>query len=512
VLVHKGLRITTNSISQLQNRPVVAWAREHNVGVVWTIPDHPWVDESDAAAVRVAITVIADKPQTAVRAEVDNLGVITKQVEVPGGLNEDLSAAIDVVSAAQKPLRANQNLSGRGVILRGSGFVVDRSEAAHLTALDTKNSKVLKPFYMGRDIVDQPRGLQVIDLGRCTEQEARSYPTLFDIVRDRVWPERKGKAEASAREFWWQFWRTRDEFRTALHGMSRYIITPYVSKHRFFIFVDQQVVPDDTVVGIAVQDALILGVLSSTIHIVWALTAGTTLEDRPRYNNTTCFDAFPFPKTAPELGVKIATLTEQLDRHRKDALARNPKVTMTGMYNVVEKFRRHDALTPKEREIHQIAACGVLRDLHEQLDALVAQAYGWSWPLEREEILERLVALHDERTEEERNGSVHWLRPEYQVSRLANSPALQMAPNSECLSSSKRQIEDGKLPWPAKSAEQIAAIFSLISSESFLPREVAALFDNARAELIQRHLETLAMVGEVRMNSDGRYQAVGIAA
>jgi hypothetical protein len=31
------------------------------------------------------------------------------------------------------------------------------------------------------------------------------------------------------------------------------------------------------------------------IHVTWALATGGTLEDRPRYNKTSCFDPFPFP-------------------------------------------------------------------------------------------------------------------------------------------------------------------------------------------------------------------------
>ena len=95
----------------------------------------------------------------------------------------------------------------------------------------------------------------------------------------------------------------------------------------------------------------------------------------------------------------------------------------TGMYNVVEKLRSGEALTEKERRIHEVAACGVLRDLHDELDRLVADAYGWPWPMETEEILARLVALHDERAEEEKRGPapvVRWLRPDYQIPRFSD--------------------------------------------------------------------------------------------
>ncbi|MEX0843451.1 MAG: DNA methyltransferase, partial [Gemmatimonadota bacterium] len=59
--------ITTNSITQTFNRGVVANAMDKDVGVVWAIPTHPWVDEAGSAAVRVAMTVMEREPASAVR-------------------------------------------------------------------------------------------------------------------------------------------------------------------------------------------------------------------------------------------------------------------------------------------------------------------------------------------------------------------------------------------------------------------------------------------------------------
>jgi len=120
----------------------------------------------------------------------------------------------------------------------------------------------------------------------------------------------------------------------------------------------------------------------------------------------------------PRRRARIAGVAERLDAHRKAALARDERVTTTGMYNVVEKLRSGAQLTTKEQAVHTLAACGVLRDLHEELDALVSESYGWEWPQPRDIILERLVALHDERVREERAGKVRWLRPDYQVPRF----------------------------------------------------------------------------------------------
>lgn len=225
------------------------------------------------------------------------------------------------------------------------------------------------------------------------------------------------------------------------------------------------------------------------------------------YTKSRSFDPFPFPHPSPEQRARIAEFAERLDKHRKDALARDERVTMTGMYNVVEKLRGGEKLTDKERAVHEIAACGVLRDLHDELDALVAEAYGWPWPMEREEILERLVALHDERVEEEKRGIVRWLRPEYQIPRFGKGagPAPELAlPEAETEVAKMVEAQ----PWPARAVDQIAAVHARVAASPAAPDEVAAAFTGARPELVRRHLETLAEVGEARALPDGRYEAV----
>ena len=179
---------------------------------------------------------------------------------------------------------------------------------------------------------------------------------------------------------------------------------------------------------------------------------------------------------------------------------------MTGMYNVVEKLRTGEALTPKERKIHEIAACGVLKDLHDELDALVAQAYGWEWPLEKEVILERLVALHDERVKEEKAGKVRWLRPDYQIPRFGKDLPTP-APDLGLAEAEPAKAKKAKRPaWPADVISQIHAIKRLLATEALTADELAARFASAKPEIVRRHLDILFTMGEVLQNPDGRYQ------
>ena len=86
---------------------------------------------------------------------------------------------------------------------------------------------------------------------------------------------------------------------------------------------------------------------------------------------------------------------------------------MTALYDVLKKERRGEDLDESEREIHEQGLVGVLRELHDDLDAAVADAYGWNAGLPDEEILQRLVDLSAERRAEEEEEHVRYLRPEY---------------------------------------------------------------------------------------------------
>jgi len=83
------------------------------------------------------------------------------------------------------------------------------------------------------------------------------------------------------------------------------------------------------------------------------------------------------------------------------------------MYNVLAKLKAGEPLTDKERVIHEQGLVSVLKQIHDELDAAVFDAYGWPHDLTDEEILTRLVDLNHERAEEEKRGLIRWLRPDF---------------------------------------------------------------------------------------------------
>ncbi|WP_263790852.1 hypothetical protein [Salinibacter sp.] len=122
-----------------------------------------------------------------------------------------------------------------------------------------------------------------------------------------------------------------------------------------------------------------------------------------------------------------------MDAHRKEQLDAHDDLTMTALYNVLKKERRalnQDApqgargdLNAPGRTIHEQGLIGVLKELHDELDAVVADAYGWDAGRPEETILQRLVALNAERRAEEEEGHVRYLRPEYQAPETVETQA-----------------------------------------------------------------------------------------
>jgi len=267
-----------------------------------------------------------------------------------------------------------------------------------------------------KDILGGQAGRLIIDFFALSqEQAAELHASAFQRCIDFVKPLRVQNARKSIRELWWRFAWERPVIRGAIKSLGRYIVTLSTAKHRFFVFIPETAVWDGALFAIADNDASTLGVLSSRLHVVWALRTGGTLEDRPTWTNSTCFDPFPFPAATAAQQQSIRDLGEALDAHRKKQRAAHPGLTITGMYNVLEKLRTGEALTAKEKTVHDDGLVSVLKKIHDDLDAAVFAAYGWPATLTDDEILERLVALNHERAAEEKRGLVRWLRPEFQA-------------------------------------------------------------------------------------------------
>lgn len=289
--------------------------------------------------------------------------------------------------------------------------------------------------------------------------------------------------------------------------LGRFIVTAKTAKHRVFTFVAADLIPDSKLYTFAIDDGFTLGVLSTRFHCSWALATGALLEDRPTYNNTTCFEAFPFPDATDAQIERIRALAEALDAHRKAVQAAHPDVTLTGMYNGLVRLREATAggppLTEQERALHERALIGTLRTYHDDLDAAVADAYGWPVDLPDDQILERLVALNAQRADEESRGTVRWLRPDFQAGQFA-VPKGQQQFMHEVLPVVPAGVT--QKPWPKTTYDQIKAIRDLLAATAgtLSTTDVAVSFVGAPPAAVRRHLEALEAMGFVVAYGDGK--------
>ena len=499
--------VTTNSVTQTMNRRILAnaLAADPPMHLAYAVPDHPWVEAEGGAAVRIAMTVGAPGEGSGRLAVVvaegapegfdDAIPVVLR--ERIGRIQENLTIGPDVPSAG--PLAANAALASMGPMLGSRGFTVEGGERDRLVRSDGDDAVArIRPLRNGKDLVASPRGLYVIDMAGLDESELRTrFPATYQWLLGRVYPERAQNRDAKLREQWWLFRRANSLWRSMLQGLPRHIVTVETAKHRVFFFLDSDVIGEHGTISFGLDRAEYLGILSSRPHVVWALATGGTLEDRPRYNKSVCFDPFPFPTTDAAQTARIRSLGEALDAHRKRQQALHPGLTITGMYNVLEKLRSGEALTAKEKVIHEEGLVSVLKQIHVDLDAAVFEAYGWPSTLTDEEILERLVALNAERAEEEKRGLVRWLRPEFQ------NPGGTKAATQEALPAGDDEDEEpaakpaAPLAWPKALPERIAAVRDLMARAPS-PRSlasVASAFAKAKPKDVEAVLDSLASLG-----------------
>ncbi len=503
--------ITTNSLHQVFNRRVVTQhltADKNPLSIVYAVPDHPWSDSTNGAAVRIAMTVgekglhdgllcqaVSERPGGG-----DGM-VVDIQVQ-RGRIASDLTVGMDVTAAL--PLTSNEGLSCRGVVLHGAGFIVSPEEAIQLGLGRIPGlEEHIRPYRNGRDLTAKSRGVLVIDLfGLAAEDVRRRFPEVYQWVWDHVKPERDQNPRPSRRDNWWVFGEPISTFRPALRGLSRYIATVETASHRFFVFLDGKILPDNKLINIALDDAFYLGILSSRIHSTWATANRSLLENRPVYVKTMCFDPFPFPNCSERRQGDVRRAAEALDAHRKRQQELHPNLSLTDMYNVLTKLRSNLPLDDDEQRVYEDGLILVLKDMHDLLDGAVCEAYGWPLVMTSDEILNRVVALNAERCAEEQSGTIRWLRPEYQKPDAA---AVQVTLGLRTDPAPSKASRARKVPWPDGLADQVRVVKDALRANEMLDSNaIARGFLRARIARVDEILETLTALGQVR-NVEGRY-------
>ena len=308
-------------------------------------------------------------------------------------IHADLTASANVASALSLPENAGLCFLG---MMKGGPFDLTAEQArvmlaAPLNPNGRPNSDVVKRRVIARDIVQRGQDGWLIDFVDRPERDAALYELPFEYVKLHVKPLRDGNRDTLMKQNWWLHGRSRPALRERIEGLSRYIVTPEVAKHRVFVWMSTDFVPDHTCHVIARPDDYAFGVVHSRLHEVWSLSQGAWMGvgNDPRYSSARTFETFPFPwppGTEPKNSPIVETIAQAARElvAARDAWLSPPnateaelkKRTLTSLYNALPAW---------------------LADAHRKLDEAVFAAYGWPPTLTDAELLERLLRLNHER-------------------------------------------------------------------------------------------------------------------
>ena len=402
--------VATNSIRGGANRRALQAATDsRRIFEAWS--DEPWV--IDGAAVRVSLVCfsrVGDEFVSGARLDGRPVDEIFTDLTARRG-----GAGVDLTGVRRLPENAGVAFMGD---TKGGPFDVGGDQAREWLRLPANpngrtNADVLKPLVNGMDLTRRPAGRWIVDFGwRMSAGDAALYEEPFRWVKERVYPMRQQNRREAYREYWWRHVEPRPGMWGAFGGLSRYIATARLAKHRLFDWYDVRICPDSQLIVIARADDTTFGILHSRFHELWSLRLGSSLEDRPRYTPSTTFETFPFPvgltpnvpaadyegePRATAIAEASSRLVELRDRwlnpsewvdwvdepapgypprpvpHDEEAAKALKKRTLTNLYNARPQW---------------------LVDAHAALDAAVAAAYGWPVDITDDDALRELLNLN----------------------------------------------------------------------------------------------------------------------
>ena len=232
--------ITTNALRQTFNQRVVQHhlAAKPPLSLAFAIPDHPWVDTADGAAVRIAMTVGVPGEHAGELLEIkketpqdDGSAKVTFDTR-KGKIFSDLTIGANVTATVE--LRANEGLANRGFCLFGSGFIVTPDEAKGLGLGKIRGlEKFIRPYRNGKDLTDEPRGVWVIDLFGMTAEEVREkFPaTLADTSPVELRKLAEAKVDARI-EKWSKAKTKRERWEAKMFDGGLWLAPPDAPRHK----------------------------------------------------------------------------------------------------------------------------------------------------------------------------------------------------------------------------------------------------------------------------------------
>jgi hypothetical protein len=318
-------------------------------------------------------------------------GATVKEINSGLGAGDELAEPVE--------LRANESKCFQGAIVLGKGFVLTPDEAKALLDTEPDNDEVVRPYIGGQELNNNipsaadryvPHDRYVINFGDRSEDQAREWPTLMEIVERLVKPERDSNNREGYRRYWWRFGEVRPGLLRSTAALTRCFASAIHAKHLLVVPQPCDSTFSHGCVVFSLSDWASFSILQSRTHEHWARMLGSSMKTDLRYTPSRCFETFPFPRPTAAQQAALLQTGEALhtERHK---LQIDLQLGMTALWNRL--------LDPHEDDPRILA----LRATRERMDRAVLAAYGWAEldPDDKDEIIKRLRALNARRAAEE---------------------------------------------------------------------------------------------------------------
>ena len=324
-------------------------------------------------------------------------------------INSSLSLNTDVSSASILQCNREPKMVFQGQTHGHEGFLLPIKQAKEILNQDTRYREVLKPFLIGDELLSnidsQPRRY-VIDFTNHDINSAASFSKVFAMIQTTVLPDREKKAVEQEQENsallqtnpgakvnkhhinffknWWKLSYGRKEMLVTISSLTRYIACSRVSKRPIFEFVSSSINPNDAMMVFAFEDDYSFGIIHSIFHILWYQEKCSTMKGDPRYTTESIWDTFPWPQNPTRAQVaKVSAAAVKL-RTERNKLMKEGNKTLSDIYKLVD-----------------LPGNNIIKKLHDELDAAVAETYGAS---KRSDYLRLLLDLNSQIAEKEIDG------------------------------------------------------------------------------------------------------------
>ncbi len=294
------------------------------------------------------------------------------KIEQVEEIRPNLATSTDLSNASKLEANKNSKMVFVGQYPFHEGFLLPAAEAVEWLAADPALSGCLRPYMIGRDLVELGKPARwIIDFGQNDVFHAMMFPRAFERVKAIVMPDVLAHAEEEKRktgktttrwtrvaERWWQFRDYQPGTIRAARSVPRYVACSRVTKRPIFEFIHNGINPDNTLMVFPMADDYSFGIIQSSIHFEWFKARCSTLESRFRYTSDTVFDSFPWPQTPTRPQIEaVAKEAVALGQLRREVMAKM-NWSLRDLYRTLEE-----------------PGANPLRDAQARLDTAVRAAY-----------------------------------------------------------------------------------------------------------------------------------------